>query len=103
MLICWIKFLKNKSKFLQERHWKAIFVGMNESYDPKREFTVADLLTYDLEEHAQLIHSIYLGAVAEYDLELKIGYLKKFWEEREFKLAKHIPDSLLQSKGKKFK
>ena len=73
---------------------------MNESYDPKREFTVADLLTYDLEEHAQLIHSIYLGAVAEYDLELKIGYLKKFWEEREFKLAKHIPDSLLQSKGK---
>lgn len=73
---------------------------MNESYDPKREFTVADLLTYDLDEHAQLIHSIYLGAVAEYDLELKIGHLKKFWEEREFKLAKHIPDSLLQSKGK---
>ena len=73
---------------------------MNETYDPKREFTVADLLTYDLEEHAQLIHSIYLGAVAEYDLELKIGHLKKFWEEREFKLAKHIPDSLLQSKGK---
>lgn len=86
--------------YIQERHWKAIFVGMNESYDPKKQFTVADLLTYDLEEHAQLVHQIYLGAVAEYDLELKIGHMKKFWLEREFKLAKHIPDSLLASKGK---
>ncbi|XP_060599368.1 dynein heavy chain domain-containing protein 1-like [Ruditapes philippinarum] len=83
---------------LKERHWRAIFVGMNESYDPKKQFTVADLLTYDLEEHAQLVHQIYLGAVAEYDLELKIGHMKKFWLEREFKLAKHIPDSLLASK-----
>ena len=72
---------------------------MNESYDPKRQFTVADLLTYDLEDHAQLIGEIYLGAVAEYDLELKIGHLQKFWLEREFKLAKHIPDSLFQAKG----
>lgn len=77
-------------------------MGMNESYDPKKQFTVADLLTYDLEEHAQLVHQIYLGAVAEYDLELKIGHMKKFWLEREFKLAKHIPDSLLASKGKFF-
>ncbi|KAL3832089.1 hypothetical protein ACJMK2_023767 [Sinanodonta woodiana] len=88
---------------LKERHWKAIFVGMNEAYDPKKQFTVADLLTYDLEEHAQLIHSIYLGAVAEYDLELKIGQIKRFWEEREFKLAKHIPDSILLAKARKLK
>ena len=77
-------------------------MGMNESYDPKRQFTVADLLTYDLEEHAQLVHQIYLGAVAEYDLELKIGHMKKFWLEREYKLAKHIPDSLHASKGMDF-
>ena len=84
----------------QERHWKAIFVGMNESYDSDKQFTVCDLLTYDLEENAQLIHSIYLGAIAEYDLELKINQISKFWEEREYKLAKHIPDSVLSTKGK---
>ncbi|XP_052095798.1 dynein heavy chain domain-containing protein 1-like isoform X11 [Mytilus californianus] len=83
---------------LKERHWKAIFVGMNESYDSDKQFTVCDLLTYDLEENDQLIHSIYLGAIAEYDLELKINQISKFWEEREFKLAKHIPDSVLSSK-----
>ena len=73
---------------------------MNESYDSDKQFTVSDLLTYDLEENAQLIHTIYLGAIAEYDLELKINQISKFWEEREYKLAKHIPDSVLSTKGR---
>lgn len=73
---------------------------MNETYDSDKQFTVSDLLTYDLEENAALIHSIYLGAIAEYDLELKINQVIKLWEEREFKLAKHIPDSILSTKGK---
>lgn len=84
---------------LQERHWKAIFVGMNEPFDPNREFTVSDLLAYDLEQHSELIHQVYLGAIAEYDLELRINQISKFWEEQEFKLAKHIPDSVITSKG----
>lgn len=73
---------------------------MNEAYDPKKRFTVADLLSYDLEEHSRLIHAVHLGSLAEYDLELKINHIRKFWEEREFKLAKHIPDSLFTRKGK---
>jgi len=72
---------------------------MNENYDASKQFTVADLLAYDLEEHAQLIHTVYLGAIAEYDLEVKINQISKLWEEREFKLAKHIPDSVLSAKG----
>uniref|UniRef100_A0A8W8M9M4 AAA+ ATPase domain-containing protein n=1 Tax=Magallana gigas TaxID=29159 RepID=A0A8W8M9M4_MAGGI len=83
---------------LKERHWKAIFVGMNEPFDPNREFTVSDLLAYDLEQHSELIHQVYLGAIAEYDLELRINQISKFWEEQEFKLAKHIPDSVITSK-----
>ncbi|XP_056008158.1 dynein heavy chain domain-containing protein 1-like [Ostrea edulis] len=83
---------------LKERHWKAIFVGMNEPFDPNREFTVSDLLAYDLEQHNELIHQVYLGAIAEYDLELRINQISKFWEEQEFKLAKHIPDSVITSK-----
>ncbi|XP_052798483.1 dynein heavy chain domain-containing protein 1-like isoform X5 [Mya arenaria] len=109
VLTSWFKMLQDFKKdlpvlhklandALKERHWKAIFVGMNESYDPKKQFTVSDLLTYDLKDHEQLVNQIYLGAVAEYDLEQKIGHMKKFWLEREFKLAKHIPDSLLASK-----
>ena len=72
---------------------------MNETYDPNKQYTVNDLLAYDLEEHAQLIHNIYLGAIAEFDLEVKINVVSRFWEEREFKLAKHIPDSVLAAKG----
>ncbi|KAJ8313858.1 hypothetical protein KUTeg_008419 [Tegillarca granosa] len=83
---------------LKERHWKAIFVGMNESFDPDKFYTVADLLAYDLDGHSHLIHTIYLGAIAEYDLEINIAQVKKFWEERQFKLAKHIPDSIYNSK-----
>lgn len=92
-------FLISKNGPLQERHWKAIFVGMNEPFDPNREFTVSDLLAYDLEQHSDLIHQVYLGAIAEYDLELRINQISKFWEEQEFKLAKHIPDSVITSKG----
>lgn len=72
---------------------------MNEPFDPNREFTVSDLLAYDLEQHSELIHQVYLGAIAEYDLELRINQISKFWEEQEFKLAKHIPDSVITSKG----
>ncbi|XP_048242736.1 dynein heavy chain domain-containing protein 1-like [Haliotis rufescens] len=79
---------------LKERHWKAIFLGMNEPYDPTQQFLVSDLLSYSLVEHADLIQSVFLSAINEYDLELKFGKIRKFWEAREFKLAKHIPDSL---------
>lgn len=72
---------------------------MNESFDSDKFYTVADLLAYDLDGHSQLIHTIYLGAIAEYDLEINIAQVKKFWEERQFKLAKHIPDSIYNSKG----
>ncbi|XP_033761502.1 dynein heavy chain 10, axonemal-like [Pecten maximus] len=93
---------KLANEALKERHWKAIFVGMNETYDGMKQYTVADLLAYDLEEHAQLIHNIYLGAIEEFDLEVKITQISKMWEEREFKLAKHIPDSVTQRKRKKY-
>ncbi|XP_069111191.1 dynein heavy chain domain-containing protein 1-like isoform X1 [Argopecten irradians] len=94
---------KLANEALKERHWKAIFVGMNETYDNMKQYTVADLLAYDLEEHAQLIHNIYLGAIEEFDLEVKITQISKLWEEREFKLAKHIPDSVISSKDQKKK
>lgn len=67
---------------------------MNEPYDPTQQFLVSDLLSYSLVEHADLIQSVFLSAINEYDLELKFGKIRKFWEAREFKLAKHIPDSL---------
>ncbi|KAK6166840.1 hypothetical protein SNE40_023452 [Patella caerulea] len=79
---------------LKERHWKAIFLGMNEPYDPLQPLTVDDLLTCNLSEHADLIHRIYLSALAEYDLELNMNKITKLWDEMSFKLAKYIPDSV---------
>ncbi|ESP00380.1 hypothetical protein LOTGIDRAFT_173233 [Lottia gigantea] len=79
---------------LKERHWKVIFLGMNEPYDPSHSLTVDDLIVCNLTEHAELINSVYLSSLAEYDLELKLNKITANWEEKAFKLAKHIPDSL---------
>jgi histidinol phosphatase-like PHP family hydrolase len=78
----------------QDRHWHTIFLGMNEPYVNTAQFTVADLMAYSLTEHADLIHSVYLSAVAEYDLEQQMSKIRRLWQDKNFKLAKHIPDSM---------
>ena len=67
---------------------------MNEPYEPSHQFTVAELMSYNLSEHEALVHATYLSAVAEYDLEQRLHKITKFWQDRQFKLAKHIPDSM---------
>ena len=67
---------------------------MGEPYDPEHQFTVEELLSYNLAAHASTINDVYAAAVAEYAIEQKLIKVKKLWEEREFKLAKHIPDSM---------
>ncbi|XP_064648692.1 dynein axonemal heavy chain 6-like isoform X2 [Lineus longissimus] len=91
---------KLSSDALKERHWKTIFIGMGEQYDPHWKFTVEDLLSYNLGQHSLLINTVYQGAVAEYDLEQKLNRVKKYWEEKQFKLAKHIPDSVYAQEKK---
>ncbi|KAH9487912.1 hypothetical protein Btru_067436 [Bulinus truncatus] len=79
---------------LQERHWQTIFLGMNVPYDPNSQLTVAELISYNLAEHADLINSIYLSALTENNVGSRLSNIISFWQEREFKLAKYIPDSL---------
>ncbi|XP_035825634.1 dynein heavy chain domain-containing protein 1 [Aplysia californica] len=79
---------------LRERHWHAIFLGLNEPFDPSHQFTVAELMSYNLSDHAELVTATYLSALAEYDLEQRLNRITKFWHDRQFKLAKHIPDSM---------
>ena len=69
---------------------------MGEPYDPKHEFSVEELLAYNLGSHAQIITTIYSAAVSEFTIEKKLVKIRKLWQEREFKLAKHIPDSLFK-------
>ena len=38
--------------------------------------------------------SVYQAALSEYQIEQQLNRLRKIWEEKEFKLAKHIPDSV---------
>lgn len=79
---------------LQDRHWQTIFLGMNEPYMGSGQFTVAELMSYNLCDNADLVHSVYLSAVAEYDLEQQMSRIKRLWQDKNFKLAKHIPDSM---------
>ncbi|XP_074658718.1 dynein heavy chain domain-containing protein 1-like, partial [Tubulanus polymorphus] len=85
---------KLSSQTLKERHWRQIFVGMGEQYDASVQFTVNELLSLNIVEHSQSINTVYQAALAEYELEMKICKLKKLWEGKEFKLAKHILDSV---------
>lgn len=64
---------------------------MGQDYDPSWEFTVADLLSFNLGRYKDLITSICAGAAAEYALELQLNQLAWAWQEKDFKLAKHIP------------
>ncbi|GFR96312.1 dynein heavy chain domain-containing protein 1-like, partial [Elysia marginata] len=86
---------------LRDRHWHAIFLGMSEPYEPDHQFTVAELMSYQLSEHADLVHATYMSAIAEYDLEQRLGRITRFWQDRVFKLAKHIPDSMFKEPSKR--
>ena len=78
---------------------------MGERYEPERDFTVAALLGYNLTSHTTLITTVHQAAQAEYVVEQKLAKLKKMWDERTFKLAKHICDSIYKedNNGKSFK
>ncbi|CAL1542050.1 unnamed protein product, partial [Lymnaea stagnalis] len=79
---------------LQERHWHSIFLGLNVPYDPSHQLTVEELILYNLAEHSDLIHTIYMGAVAENNVDQRLQNIISFWQERQFQLAKYIPDSM---------
>ena len=64
---------------------------MGQDYDPAWEFTVANLLSFNLGRYKDLIATICAGAAAEYALELQLHHLARAWQEKDFKLAKHIP------------
>lgn len=76
---------------LQPRHWRALFIGMGQDYDPTWQFTVADLLSFNLGRYKDLIATVCSGATAEYALEQQLERLIRGWQEKDFKLAKHIP------------
>ncbi len=85
--------------FPQPRHWKALFVSLGQVYQQTKMYTVSELISYNLREHSLQINSICAGAAAEFALEQCLIRLRKLWEEKEFKLAKHIPN-IKQKKGK---
>lgn len=69
---------------------------MGEKFEEDWEFTVEELLAYDLASHQGLIDAIFSRARAEYRLEQKLNKIEKLWTSNDvyFKLAKHIPDSV---------
>ena len=67
---------------------------MGEPYEEDYEFTVEELLSYNLASHSNTINNVYAAAVAEFAIEQKLSAIRKTWEEKEFKVAKHMPDSV---------
>ena len=75
---------------------------MGEQYDADYEFTIAELLSYNLMAHSDLITSVYAAAIAEYTIERRLMAVKHLWADQKFKLAKYIPQSVLDSAGEKY-
>ena len=69
---------------------------MGERYEESWQFTVEELLSYNLTSHQALIDTVYARAKAEYQLEQKLTKLENLWNSSEvyFQLAKQIPDSV---------
>ena len=64
---------------------------MGQEFDATMQFTVATLLSFNLARYKDLISHICASAAAEYALEIQLQSLTKFWQEKDFKMAKHIP------------
>lgn len=74
---------------------------MNKPYVSNHQFTVDELMSYSLSDHSDIICATYKSAVAEYDFEQSLSRIVALWQDRQFKLAKHIPEGLLiKNKGK---
>ncbi|XP_033127107.1 dynein heavy chain domain-containing protein 1-like isoform X2 [Anneissia japonica] len=89
--------LKLSSDSLKPRHWKALFVSLGQPYHAGQHFSVAELLSFNLSEHSLQVNTICNGAIAEFTLETKLKQIRKVWDEKEFKLAKHIPEKMYNS------
>lgn len=63
---------------------------MGQQYEASWQFTIADLCSFKLGLHKELINTICSGAVKEYMLEMELRSLAKKWTEKDFKLAKHF-------------
>ena len=73
---------------------------MGQEYDATMQFTVATLLSFNLAQYKDLISNICVGAAMEYALEIQLKAMIKFWQEKDFKMAQHIPVMRPRFEGK---
>ncbi|XP_038674896.1 dynein heavy chain domain-containing protein 1-like [Scyliorhinus canicula] len=86
-----LPILKNlRSPGMEERHWKAIFTEMGETWNPEWEMTLADLLAYDLPSYSDFIAQILTTAQKEFELQVLLKSVETFWQNCEFKFVTHI-------------
>ena len=71
---------------------------MGEPYDSSHQFVVEELLAYNLASNAAMIRSVHQAALSEFAVEQQLIKLQRMWQEKSFKVAKHIPDSVYRGK-----
>src|SRR6218665_2301226 len=71
-------------------------------YDPTYPYTVGDLMQLGLGSCGQMIDNVLSAAIAEEGVEQKLAAFHKLWIQKEFKLAKHLPESLLRGGNELF-
>ncbi|XP_053312160.1 dynein heavy chain domain-containing protein 1 [Spea bombifrons] len=76
------------SPALKRKHWKAMFIGMGETFCGLETMTIGDLLAFPLLQHQDEIEKVARGARAELMLFQRFQKLQSVWREARFHLVK---------------
>ncbi len=89
----WIEKLASDS--FKDSHFEELFTSIGLKYDPKKEYTIQDLIDLKLDDFADLIGLIYRASNSENFQSQQLSSIVEMWTSRlQFKLAKNFPVKL---------
>jgi hypothetical protein len=92
----WIEKLASDS--FKDPQFDELFTSIALKFDPKKEYTVQELIDLRLDDYADLIGLIYRASNSENFQSQKLSLITEMWTNRiQFKLAKNFPAKLYKS------
>jgi hypothetical protein len=92
----WIEKLASES--FKDSHFDELFTSIGLKHDPKKEYTIQDLIDLKLDNYADLIGLIYRASNSENFQSQQLSSIIEMWTTRiQFKLAKNFPMKLYKS------
>ena len=74
---------------MQDRHWKKLFEGLNQTWYAGMSFTLENLVSFNIFDHKDLISELSGTASGEAQIEESLDAIKSGWDEIEFTCLSH--------------